>query len=76
VVHIPKRPGEPDCTFADVSRIRQDLNWQATIGFEEGVRIMLEHAKHWKDAPVWTADKIAEATKDWFKYLGGTSSSS
>jgi UDP-glucose 4-epimerase len=76
VVHIPKRPGEPDCTFADVSRIRRDLNWQAATRFEEGVRIMLEHVEQWKNAPVWTPDGIAEATKDWFKYLGGTSSSS
>jgi UDP-glucose 4-epimerase len=75
VVYIPKRPGEPDCTFADVSRIRQDLNWQAMVGFEDGVRIMLENAEYWKNAPVWTPDKIAEATKDWFKYLGETSSS-
>jgi UDP-glucose 4-epimerase len=73
VVHIPKRPGEPDCTFADVSRIRQDLNWQATVSFEEGVRIMLDNAEYWKNAPVWTPDKIAEATKDWFKYLGTSS---
>ena len=25
VVHIPKRPGEPDCTCADVTRIREGL---------------------------------------------------
>src|SRR5579885_592325 len=27
VVHIPKRPGEPDCTFADTRKIRKRLGW-------------------------------------------------
>ena len=29
VVHIPKRPGEPDRTLADVSKIQQALGWRA-----------------------------------------------
>ncbi len=69
-VHIPKRPGEPDCTWADTSRIKQDLGWAPKIPFEAGVKIMLENMDYWRDAPVWTADTIADATKDWFKYLG------
>lgn len=73
--YIPKRPGEPDCTFADVSRIRSELDWQAGVPFDQGVRVMLDNIDYWRDAPVWTPDKIAEATKDWFKYLGGDSSS-
>jgi UDP-glucose 4-epimerase len=72
VTHIPKRPGEPDCTFADISRIRDKLGWEASVPFEQGVRIMLENIDHWADAPVWTSDAIAEATRDWFKYLGRT----
>lgn len=69
-VHIPKRPGEPDCTWADVSRIERELGWKAQISFADGVRIMLDNIDSWKDAPVWTPDTIAEATTDWFKYLG------
>ena len=69
-VHIPKRPGEPDCTFADVGQIRRDLGWQATVPLERGVRIMLDNIDQWRNAPVWTSDAIAEATADWFKYLG------
>src|SRR5882672_4661699 len=38
VVHIPKRPGEPDCTFADTSKIRKLLNWSPKVSFEEGVK--------------------------------------
>jgi UDP-glucose 4-epimerase len=69
-VNIPKRPGEPDSTFADTSKIERDLGWKAKISFEDGVKIMLENIDYWRDAPVWTADAIAGATKDWFKYLG------
>ena len=68
--HIPKRPGEPDCTFADMTRIRKALGWSPKVGIEEGVAIMLENIEYWRDAPVWTPDKIASATADWFKYLG------
>ncbi len=68
-VHIPKRPGEPDCTFADVTKIRRELGWQAEIDLERGVGYMLENLQYWKDAPVWTPDRIAEATADWFRLL-------
>lgn len=69
VVHIPRRPGEPDTTFADITKIRRLLNWNAKISFEEGVNIMLENINYWRDAPVWTTENISEATRDWFKYL-------
>jgi UDP-glucose 4-epimerase len=69
VVHIPKRPGEPDCTFADTKKIKKLLGWKPTVSFEEGVKIMLKNIDYWKNAPVWTPEKIKEATKDWFKYL-------
>jgi UDP-glucose 4-epimerase len=69
VIHIPKRPGEPDCTFADVTKIRSELGWRAKVPFESGVAAMLTHIDLWKDATVWTPEKIAEATKSWFRYL-------
>ena len=69
VVHIPKRPGEPQCTFADVSRVQAELDWKAKVGLEEGVEIMLSHIEEWREAPVWTPEEIAVATADWFKYL-------
>lgn len=70
VAHIPKRPGEPDCTFADIGKIERELGWRAKVSFEDGVRMMLGHIEHWKDAAVWTPDTIAKATEGWFKYLG------
>jgi UDP-glucose 4-epimerase len=69
-IAIPKRPGEPDCTFADISKIRADLGWEPKVSFAEGVAVMRKNIEHWRDAPVWTADQIADATADWFKFLG------
>ena len=69
VVHVPKRPGEPDCTWADISRIRQDLGWAPKVSFAEGVRMVMEHVEYWRDSPVWTPASIKEATADWFRYL-------
>ncbi len=70
VEYIPKRPGEPDCTFADIGKIRKLLDWNPKVGFEEGVNEMLRNISYWREAPVWDAMSIADATKDWFKYLG------
>ncbi len=70
VVYVPKRPGEPDCTFADVAKIERLLGWKAKTTFEEGVGLMLENIDYWKDAPVWDPASIELATQDWFKYLG------
>jgi UDP-glucose 4-epimerase len=68
--YIPKRPGEPDITFADTARINDLLGWKAKVSLEEGVKIILDNIDYWREAPVWTPDSIADATKDWFKYLG------
>ncbi len=70
VEHIPKRPGEPDCTFADTSKVQRLLGWRARTSFEDGVRVMLEHIDDWREAPLWDAQSIAEATKVWFEQLG------
>ncbi len=70
IINIPKRPGEPDCTWADVTKIERELGWHARISFEEGVARMMEAIQYWTGAPVWTPEKIAQATKGWFKYLG------
>ncbi len=70
VVYIPKRPGEPDRSFADTGKISQVLGWQPKVSFEEGVRIMTENIDQWRGAPVWDEASITEATQDWFAYLG------
>ena len=70
VTYVPKRPGEPDCTYADTTRIHEVLNWKTKVSFEDGVAEMLTHLDDWKDAPVWEPDTIKQATKVWFEYLG------
>jgi UDP-glucose 4-epimerase len=70
VVHIPKRPGEPDCTFADVTKIQDLLNWRVKVSFEDGVAMMLDNIDYWRSAPLWEPSSIADATEDWFNYLG------
>lgn len=69
VTYIPKRPGEPDCTWADITKIQADLGWAPQLSFEEGVAQIVENIDYWREAPLWTPDKIEEATKTWFKYM-------
>ena len=69
-VHIPRRPGEPDATWADTTKARELLGWQSSVRFEEGVANMLGVIDHFQDAPVWTPDSISQATAGWFRHLG------
>ncbi len=69
VVHLPKRPGEPDCTWADTGKIREVLGWAPQVSFEEGVATMLREIERWADAPVWDPQSIAAATRTWFEVL-------
>ena len=68
-VTLPKRPGEPDCTWADISKITRELDWRPMVSFEDGVAKVLEAIDYWREAPLWTRETIAEATETWFKYL-------
>jgi UDP-glucose 4-epimerase len=68
-VYVPRRPGEPDQTWADVTKIKAMLGWRPTVSFKKGVRMVLAHAADWKNAPLWTKSTIEEATRNWFKYL-------
>lgn len=70
VEYIPKRPGEPDCTYAQVEKIAKLLDWKAEVTFEDGVANMVAHMNDWRDAPVWDPSSIDTATKTWFHYLG------
>jgi len=67
--NIPKRPGEPDITYADISKITRKLKWNPKVKIEQGVLKLKKNINLWRGAPVWDAKKIKIATKDWFKYL-------
>jgi len=70
VAHVPKRPGEPDCTFADITKIKKVLGWTPRVTIEDGVKTMLANIDYWREAPVWTEKSIETATKAWFQHLG------
>lgn len=69
VAYIPKRPGEPDCTWADITRIKTELGWEPKVSFEEGVARVMEKIDYWREAPLWDPASIAAATKTWFEFL-------
>ena len=69
IVYLPNRPGEPDTTWADISKIQNKINWKPKINFEKGIKLMLEEINNWKDAPLWDVKKINNATKTWFEYM-------
>ena len=69
VVHMPKRPGEPDCTWADISKIKSQLGWEPQVRFEDGVAAMVQNIEYWRTAPVWDVKSIEAATQTWFAAL-------
>lgn len=69
VAYIPKRPGEPDATWADITRITQELDWHPRVSFEKGVANIVANIDYWRNAPLWNPDSIADATKTWFEYM-------
>ena len=68
-IKIPKRPGEPHKTWANISRIKKELKWKPKINFKDGVNEMVENINYWENAPLWNIKKIKTATKEWFKYM-------
>ena len=68
-IKIPKRPGEPDITHANINLVRKELKWKPKIKIEKGISLILKDLNYWKNAPLWTPNKIKNATKDWFKYI-------
>lgn len=68
--NIPKRPGEPDITFAKINKAKKHLGWTPKIDFKTGVSFMLENLNAWSDAPLWEKSSIAKATEKWFLYMG------
>jgi UDP-glucose 4-epimerase len=68
--YVDKLPTCQWCSFAPPEwRIFTPPLTTAEVDIERGVAIMLENIDYWRDAPVWTPTDIADATRDWFKYL-------
>ena len=69
--HIPKRPGEPDCTWADIAKIADQLGWRPEISFADGIARIVQNIDYWAEAPLWTPENIERQTATWFRYLSG-----
>lgn len=69
-VGLPKRPGEPDVTHADIAKISGLLGWKPLVSFEEGVARIVAEIEYWREAPLWDPASISKATEAWFKTLG------
>jgi len=67
--NIPKRPGEPKLSQANIRKIKKILNWTPKISFEQGVNELKKNISYWQNAPLWDKKKIRKATSEWFKYL-------
>jgi len=68
-INVSKRPGEPDRSQADITKIKRVLGWMPKTSIEAGVKELLRNINNWSDAPVWTPKLITKATKTWFKFL-------
>ncbi len=68
-IYIPKRPGEPDSTWANISKAKKILKWKPIVSLEEGVNILIDNINYWNKAPVWDKNSIKRETKNWFKFI-------
>jgi UDP-glucose 4-epimerase len=69
IVFLPKRPGEPNSTQANINKAIKILGWEPVVNFDFGVKEMLKDIDLWKDAPLWNESTIAEATNSWFRFM-------
>tara|TARA_Y100000816_G_C26100500_1_gene583091 strand:- start:284 stop:1270 length:987 start_codon:yes stop_codon:yes gene_type:complete len=67
---VPKRPGEPDKSHANINKAKKILDWSPKVTFENGVKELLKNIHFWKNAPLWDKKSITKATKKWFEQLG------
>ena len=70
VLHIPKRPGEPDCTYADITKIRAGTGVVPRGLIRGGGPGDAEQYQPLAGCTGLDEQTIASATKDWFSYLG------
>ena len=68
-IFIPKRPGEPNITYANIDKSKKILKWKPKIKFESGLQKLVDNIDYWKNAPLWSKSSIKKETKNWFKFL-------
>lgn len=70
--YIPKRPGEPDITHADITKMTSQTSWRPTMSIEHGIKNVLANIDLWDGCKAWEPQEIQHETSNWFKYLKGT----
>jgi len=55
--------------LADISKIKKDLAWEPKIQIEQGVKMLIKEINNWKEAKVWTSEKMEKEIKNWSKTL-------
>ena len=68
-IFIPKRPGEPLTTHANIKKIKSKLKWKPKVTLEKGIENVLKDIDYWKNSILWDKKSIKKATINWFKYL-------
>ena len=68
-IFIPKRPGEPSITYANIDKVKSKLKWKPKVSLKEGLNDVLKNIDYWKKSILWNKRNIRKATKNWFKYL-------
>tara|TARA_Y100001936_G_scaffold239173_1_gene271913 strand:+ start:487 stop:1467 length:981 start_codon:yes stop_codon:yes gene_type:complete len=66
-VKVSLRPGEVKRSLADISKIKKDLGWVPKIKIEQGVKMLIEEINAWKEAKVWTSEKMEKEIKNWVR---------
>lgn len=50
IKHFPERPGDPLKLYADASKARRELGWEAKVDIEEGVKGVVEYfMNYWEE---------------------------
>lgn len=65
IEYIPRRKGEPYCTWAYNENSKICLGWEPKVSLEEGIKEVMKNLDAWKDAPLWDKDSIKESVKEW-----------
>lgn len=70
IIKLPKRPAEPNITYANIKKIKSLVKWKPMISFEEGLENMKKNIEYWRESKLWTKKIIKKHTETWFNYLG------
>ena len=67
--NIPWRLGEPKITEANIDKIKKAISWKPKITFNKGINKVLANIDYWRNAPLWTKNKIKKTMKNWNKFI-------